>query len=127
MKCLFRKPPIEILAATFARRRRCLVTTLRVAAGTRKSDMEMVIVSPPRSNLGNPGSPRPALTAQRALDSGVVKNALHQVLSPVRLQQEAMLGCPDLPIDIHSIPRNNVDRRNRVSLGRAEPPTWHRR
>ena len=91
MKRLFGEPPIEILAAAFAWRRR-LVTTLRAAARARKPYVEVVIVSPPRPNLGNPGSLRPALAAQRALDCRVDKNALHQGLARDRLQQKAMLG-----------------------------------
>ena len=61
-------------------------TTLRAAARAGKPDMEMVIVPPPRPDLAHPGSFLPALSAQRALDGGVDKKALHQGLSGGRLQ-----------------------------------------
>ena len=81
VKCLFSEPPIEILAAAVACRWWCLRTTLRVAARAEESDMEMVIVPPPRSNLRHPGSLRPALAAQLTLNSGVDENAFDQRLS----------------------------------------------
>ncbi len=87
--------------------------------------MEMVIVPPPRPNLGHPGPLRLALAAQRALDRRVDKNALHQGLSGDRLQQKTMLRRPDRRVDIHPIPRDNVCCRDAVPLGRAEPPIWH--
>src|SRR5215469_3672615 len=67
----------------------------------------------------------PALAAQRALDSRVDKNALHQGLSGDRLQQKTMLRGPGLRVDIPPIRRDNVWCRDAVPLGRAEPPIWH--
>src|SRR6516225_3535301 len=87
--------------------------------------MEMVIVPPPRSNLCHPGPLRPTLTAQRALDRWVDKNALHQGLLGDRLQQTTILRRPGRRVDIHPIRRYNVYCRDAIPLGWGEPPIWH--
>src|SRR5215469_9762403 len=98
---------------------------LWVAARAGKSDMEMVIVPPPRPNLCHPGPLPPALVAQRALDRRVDKNALHQGLSGDCLQQTTMLRCPGRWVNVPPTPRDNIFCRDAVPLGRAKPSIWH--
>ena len=89
--------------------------------------MEMVVVPPPRPNLGHPGPLRPALAAERSLDRRIDKNALHQGLSRDRLQQKTMRRRPGRRIDIYPVPCDNVCCRDAVPLRWAEPPIWHGR
>src|SRR5262245_62661913 len=78
---LIGEPPVELLAASVARRRRRLPTALRIATWAGKPNVEMVIVAPPGPDLGEPGPIRSGRAAQRPLDRSVDKDPRHRGLA----------------------------------------------
>ena len=89
--------------------------------------MEVVVVAPPRPDLGEPGAVRARLAAQRTLDRRVDKDALHAGLARHGLEQAPMLRRPGRLIDILAVGRDDIGRRHLVALGGAEPAARHRR
>src|SRR5215469_17787072 len=88
MQRLFGKPPIELFAAPVARRWRSLVAALRVVAGAREADVEMVVVTPPRPDLRQPAAVGAGFAAQLALDRGIDENPFHRRLARESSEQK---------------------------------------
>src|SRR5271166_4538514 len=116
------EPPVELLTASVARRRRCLSPAFVFAARAAQTYVEVVVVAPPRAYLGQPRPVRPGLPAQRALDRRIDKDSRHGGLAGDGLEQTAVLRQPGRGIDIVAVCSHDVGRRHLVALGGAEPP-----
>ena len=86
--------------------------------------MEVVVVAPPRPDLGEPCPVRTGLMAQRPLDRRVDKNARHLRLARERLEQAPMLWGPGF-VDRIAVGCDHIGRRHLVALGDAEPAARH--
>src|SRR5439155_20495663 len=62
------EPPIELLAAAVARRRKGLIAAFRLAVRAGEANVEMVVVAPPCADFDQPVPVGTGLAAQRALD-----------------------------------------------------------
>src|SRR5579871_103318 len=94
---LVREPIGEILfAAALAAILILLAAALLGSRRATHADMEMVVVAEPGSDLGKPAAVALGLAAQRLLDRGVDKDALHARLLCGIAQHLPMLRCPGL-------------------------------
>src|SRR5215472_13052658 len=127
MQRLFSEPPIELVAAPVAWRRRSLVAALRVVAGAREADVKMVVVTPPRPYLRQPAAVGARFAAQLALDRGIDENSFDRRLAREGFEQKPVARGPGRPIDLAPIRCDHVDRRDLVALGGAQATARHRR
>src|ERR1700731_755513 len=89
-----REPPVEIGAAAIAGWRRRLVVALGIASRAGETNMEMIVVSPPRANAAQPGAVGPGLAAQRPLDARIDEDALHLGSAGEGFEQPAVFRPP---------------------------------
>src|SRR5579884_2703112 len=97
------EPPVERSAAAVAGRRRLLVLAAGGAGRTRQTQVEMVVVTPPRPHLAQPVALAPGLAAQRALDRRVDEEPRRAGQSRSGLDQLAVRRTPERRIDVVAI------------------------
>src|SRR5215813_12891282 len=118
------EPPIELLAAAVARLRGRLVAARRLPRGTGEADMEVVVVPPPRPDLGEPAAVRTRLMAQLPLDRRVDKNARHLRLARECFEQAPVLWGPRF-VDLIAVGSDDIGGRHVLALAGAEPAARH--
>src|ERR1700730_9630593 len=121
------EPPSELLATAVARRRKGLTAAFRLAVRTGEANMKMVVVAPPRPDVGQPVPVGTRLAAQRALDRRGDEYACDPRLARERLEHAPMLRRPGRLIDIIAIRGDNIGRPHLVALGEAQTALRHRR
>src|ERR1700733_4713361 len=82
-------------AAAFAAFLRRLWLAVLAAGRGRRADVEMVIVTPPRPDLGQPAAVAFGFAAQRLLDGGIDEDALDARLLRGVAQHQDMTGSED--------------------------------
>ena len=75
---------------------------------TSDPNMEVIIVTIPRADLGEPAAVALGLAAQRLLDSGVDENALHPRLLGGCTDHQQMSGRPNCRINVEPISADHV-------------------
>src|ERR1700677_4675994 len=103
MQVRFREPVIEFMPTAVLRTRwRLRLTTLAIG-GTIDTDVEMIIVPPPRPHLGEPAAIRTGLAAQRLLDRRIDENALNVRVFGRGANELGARVRPNLGIDVETI------------------------
>ena len=120
-----REPPGELLAATVARRRRSLVMAFVLPGRANEPHVEMIIVTPPRADLGKPGAIRSGLMAQFALDRRVDKNPCDLRLACHCAIHFEVGRVPHRRVDMQPVGRDDLGCGHFVPLGGCKAAVWH--
>ena len=107
-----RKPPLQRCIATIPRRHGLGLNAGIFARGARKTDMEVVVVAPPRPDLSQPPAVAGYGLAQHTLDGRVDEDPVHLRVESGSLQQTCLPRCPDRWVDALSIAGNHRDGRH---------------
>src|SRR5258708_8273792 len=113
--------------AAFVARLRWLPLALGVAGWAHQANMEVVVMAPPRPDLGKPAAVALGVAAQRLLDRGVDEDTLHARLLRGVAQNHQMARRENLRIDVEPVGAHHHDGGHLLALLARQQMFRHRR